>query len=163
MLNMRRMAKYLLIVCTSFMLSSCIISLQDFTLHGISNVRLEGWSSASADLKVESNAPVGVRITAGELTLYYNNQQVATATLDNDPRIRRRRTEDVHIEVSIKVHNPIALLSVLNAIESHPERLTVSGFGEARVGPFRKRMTREDVPISKFIAIFGDPTKYISI
>ncbi len=160
---MKRLAKYLLIICSSLMLSSCVISLQDFTLHDISNVRLEGWSSASADLRVESNAPVGVRITGGELTLFYNNQRVATATLDNDLRIRQRRTQDLHVEVSIKVHNPLTLLSAVGAINSHPERLTVSGFGEARVGPFRKRMERENVPISKFIAIFGDPTKYISI
>ena len=33
----------------------------------------------------------------------------------------------------------------------------------AKVGPFRKRMDRENVPISKFIAIFGDISNYISI
>lgn len=145
------------------LLSGCIISRSDFTLDGVSNVELDGWSSLSADMTITSTALVGVKIVGGELEVNYRGQRVATLTLENDIRIRRNRTQTVGVEVGIRMHNPLTAVAALGAAATAPEQVTISGYGEAKVGPFRKRMEREDVPISKFIAIFGDISNYISI
>lgn len=160
---MRRLAKYLMIICSAMMLSGCIISRSDFTLDSVSNFRLDGLSHFSADMTITSTALVGVKIVGGELEVNYRGQKVATLTLENDVRIRRNRTQTVPVEVDVRLHNPLTAMAALGAVATNPEQVTISGYGEAKVGPFRKRMDRENVPISKFIAIFGDISNYLSI
>ena len=133
----------------------------DFTLDGVSNLRLDGFSGFTADMTITSTAAVGVKIVGGELEVNYRGQKGATLTLENDVRIRRNRTQTVGVEVGIRLHNPLTAMAALAAASTNPEQVTISGYGEAKVGPFRKRMVRENVPISKFIAIFGDISNYI--
>ena len=158
---MRKLAKYLMIVCSAMLLSGCIISRNDFTLDGVSNLRLDGFSGFTADMTITSTAVVGVKIVGGELEVNYRGQKVATLTLENEVHIRRNRTQTVGVEVGIRLHNPLTAMAALAAASTNPEQVTISGYGEAKVGPFRKRMVRENVPISKFIAIFGDISNYI--
>lgn len=158
---MRKLAKYLMIVCSAMLLSGCIISRNDFTLERVSNVQLDGLSALTADMTITSTALVGVKIVGGELEVNYRGQKVATLNLENDVRIRRNRTQTVGVEVGIRLHNPLTAMAALSAVATNPEQVTINGYGEAKIGLFRKRMVRENVPISKFIAIFGDISNYI--
>ena len=73
----------------------------------------------------------------------------------------RKSTTTVTLDVGLRFSSPMAALGALGAVTSSPDKVTVSGYGEGKVWLFHKRFERRDVPLSKFIAIFGDVSNYI--
>ena len=74
----------------------------------------------------------------------------------------RRSTTTVVVDVGMRFASPIAALKALGVLTSAPDQLTISGYGEGKIWCFTKRYERRDVPISKFISIFGEPSKYLN-
>jgi hypothetical protein len=55
----------------------------------------------------------------------------------------------------------MAALTALGALTKSPGDITVTGYGEGKVWFVTKRFERRDVPLSKFIDIFGEPSQYL--
>ena len=160
---MQKVLKHIwLIVATStlVLLSGCsLISLDDFTLLDVHLVEMEGVSQARLELTIENRSCFKVRITSGELAVVYLERELGRAVLQNEVVLPRRSTSTVTVNVGLEFSSPLAMLRAARIISQNPNAVTVSA--TARVCWILNRMERKNVPISKFIDIFGSPSDYL--
>ncbi len=138
-----------------------LFSLDHFTLHQANIVDFKLTEGATVRMTIENRSLFKVTVTGGELTAYYRGQPIGDIYLDNTVELPRRATTTANVKVGLRFRSTAAALSALSALRSDPDQITISGYGEGRVWWFTKRFERTDVPLSKFIAIFGDVSNYL--
>lgn len=137
-----------------------LISKDDFAFHGAKIVGMNIAEGAKVEMILENKSPLNVTVVGGELTAYLKGEKIGTIYMREPVKLPKKSTTTVMVDVGFRFSNPMAALRALGALTSSPDEITVSGYGEGKVWFFRKRFERTDVPLSKFIAIFGTPTKY---
>lgn len=146
-----------------FTLTGCdIISADSFVFHGAKVVEFDLDRGAKVEVTIENTSTFSVDVVGGELTAYYKGEPIGSVYIKNPVTIPRKSTSTVTLDVGFKFDSPMAALKALFTLTSSPDNITISGYGEGKVWMFHKRFEKRDVPLSKFIAIFGDVTDYIS-
>ncbi len=145
-----------------FSQTSCdVISADDFVFHGAKVTDFSLSDGATVEMTIENKSSYKVTIVGGELTANYKGEPIGSIYIKEPAKLPRKSTTTVTIELGFRFDSPIAALKALTALTSSPDNITVSGYGEGKVWFFHKRFERQDVPLSKFIAIFGDVSNYI--
>lgn len=157
---LRRLCHCLALGFMVLVLSSCsIISLSSFELLGAEIVGFN-MSGGEVVMTIKNKSLFKVTLTAGELAAYDGERLVGEVFVREPVVLPRRSTTTVKLKLGLRFSSPMAALRALNTLTNTPERLTISGYGEGKVWFFTKRFSRENVPISKFITIFGEPAQY---
>ena len=163
---MRRFLRHilsLLFVVAMLTLTGCnLISLDSFSLEGakITSFDLSKW--ATVEMTIRNKSPFKVTIAAGRLEAKSKGESIGEVFMKNSVVLPRKATTTVEVNLGLSFTSPFAALKALNILSSSPDELTISGYGEGRIWIFRKRYERHDVPISKFISIFGRPSDYLN-
>lgn len=145
-----------------FTLTGCeVISADDFVFHGAKVVSFDLDEGAKVEMTIENKSCFKVTIVGGELTACYKGEPIGSVYIKNPAELPRKSTTTVTLDIGFKFDSPLAALKALAAVSSAPDNITISGYGEGKVWWFHKRYERKDVPLSKFISIFGDITDYI--
>ncbi|MDY3979432.1 MAG: hypothetical protein SOZ00_05360 [Tidjanibacter sp.] len=160
---MQKILKILFSLSLLPLLASCnLVRLDDFSLVDASVVEFEGMSKARLELTIESRACLKVRVTEGHLDLMVRGEKVGELTLANQIVLPARETTTVTVDVNLSFASPLSALRAVKTLIRNPEVVSVSGYGEGRIWCFRRRIVRENVPISKFIDIFGPASNYFT-
>jgi len=158
---MKRLLRFLTLAAMAALTAACsIISQKDFDLQEAKIISFNGLSGAVIELTIENKSPFTVRITDGELEGYYFEDKLGEVYLKNEVVLTKRSVNTVRAEVGFRFASPMSAMRAVRTLTQSPENITVSGYGEARIWFFRKRMERKNVPLSKFIDIFGQPSNY---
>lgn len=157
---MKSIKKIILLVSLLFLTSCKLITIDDFVLHSARIVKMDGFTDATVELVIENRSPFTVRIKKGRLVGFVGDVCLGELTMENDVKIKRRSTQTVHLSLKMRFDSPIKALYAIRMITKNPEKVTISGYCEARLWIFRQRMERENVPFSKFIDIFGSFSNY---
>ena len=144
-----------------FLTGCSLISLDDFTLHNARIVGLDFTKGATVEMTIENTSLFKVNITGGELTAYHRGRPIGELYLQTPATLPGRSTTTVTVEIGFRFRSASAALSALGALKSSPDDITIGGYGEGRVWFFKKRFERTEVPLSKFIAIFGEVSNYL--
>ena len=159
---MKNFIKILILVLMAVSTSACnIISLRDFELKSAEVVRFD-MSGAEVTMTIRNKSLFKVTLTDGVLGAYDEGQLIGEVFVKEPVVLPGRKTTTVTLRVGLRFASPLAALRALNTLTKTPERLTISGYGEGKVLCFSKKIVRENVPISKFISIFGTPSHYFS-
>jgi hypothetical protein len=160
-----RIVRLLLLAATTLSLATLtgcnLISLDSFLFRGAKVVDFKLTEGARVEMTIENRSLFKVTIVGGELAAYNGTKPLGEIYLKSPIVLPRKSTTTVTLDVGLRFSSPMAALGALGAVTSSPDKVTVSGYGEGKVWLFHKRFERRDVPLSKFIAIFGDVSNYI--
>ena len=161
---MQRIVQHiLLLVVMMFALSGCnIISLDDFVLEGAKITSFNLSQGATVEMTIRNNSPFKVTVAAGRLEAKSKGEPIGEVFMKSPVVLPRKAATTVELNLGLSFASPFAALKALSILSSSPDELTISGYGEGRIWLFRKRYERHDVPISKFISIFGEPSDYLN-
>lgn len=162
---MRKVVKILataLVLVVMMTLSGCgVISLSDFKFEGAKVIDFDLNKGARVEMTITNNSLFKVTIVGGELGAHYKGAAIGDIYMKNSVVLPRKSTTTVTLDVGLKFSSPMVALTALRALTSSPEDITVTGYGEGKVWFVSKRFERRDVPLSKFIDIFGQPSQYL--
>lgn len=159
---MKNFIKILILVLMAVSTSACnIISLRDFELKSAEVVRFD-MSGAEVTMTIRNKSLFKVTIVDGLLKAYDGESSIGEIYMQEPVVLPGLKTTTVTLKVGLRFASPIAALRALGTLTKSPERLTISGYGEGKVLWFSKKISHENVPISKFISIFGAPSDYLS-
>lgn len=160
-----RIVRLLLLAATTLSLATLtgcnLISLDSFLFRGAKVVDFKLTEGARVEMTIENRSLFKVTVVGGELAAYNGTKPLGEIYLKSPIVLPRKSTTTVTLDVGLRFSSPMAALGALGAVTSSPDKVTVSGYGEGKVWLFHKRFERRDVPLSKFIAIFGDVSNYI--
>lgn len=153
--------RLLVMVGAMLLLCGCnIISKDDFVFHGAKIISMNLTEGARVEMVIENKSPFKVTVVGGELTADIKGEVIGSVYMREPVVLPRKSTTTVMVDVGFKFSSPIAALRALKSLTSDTEQITISGYGEGKIWFIRKRFERTNVPISKFITIFGSPTDY---
>lgn len=160
---MRRFLKITtLLVVVMLVATSCkVVSLRNFELKKAEVVRFD-MSGAEVVMTIRNKSLFKVTLVDGVLGAYDEGKLIGEVFVKEPVVLPGMKTTTVTLKVGLRFPSPLAALRALNTLTKTPERLTISGYGEGKVLCFSKKIARENVPISKFISIFGTPSHYFS-
>ena len=159
----RRVATLVVLFAIMGTLSGCgLISLSSFVLKDAKVLAFNLSEGAKVQMTIENRSPFKVTVVGGELVADIKGDPVGEVYMRTPVVLPRRSTTTVTFDVGLRFSSPMAALRALGKLSSSPDELTISGYGEGRIWCFAKRYERRDVPISKFISIFGEPSKYLN-
>lgn len=163
---MRKVSKYILMVVamvTMMLLSGCnLISLNSFVLKEAKVLSFDLSKGAVVEMTIENKSLFKVTVVGGELAADLKGDPIGEVFMKHPVVLPRKSTTTVRLDVGLRFASPLAALKALGVLTSSPESLMISGYGEGKIWFFKKRYERRDVPISKFISIFGEPKEYLN-
>lgn len=163
---MRRVSKHIFVavaIVAMALLSGCsLISLDSFVLKEAKVLSFDLSKGAVVEMTIENRSLFKVTVVGGELAADLKGDPIGEVFMKNSVVLPRKSTTTVRVDVGMRFASPMAALRALGALTSAPESLTISGYGEGKIWFFKKRYERRDVPISKFISIFGEPKEYLN-
>lgn len=163
---MRKKAKHILVVlfvATTSLLSGCnLISLDSFVLKEAKVLSFNLSEGATVEMTIENKSPFKVTVVGGELTADLKGTPIGEVFMRHPVVLPRKSTTTIRLNVGLRFASPLAALKALSILTSSPDDLIISGYGEGKIWFFKKRYERRDVPISKFISIFGEPKEYLN-
>lgn len=144
-------------------LSGCnLISLNSFVLKEARLLSFNLSEGARVEMTIENKSAFKVTVVGGELVADLKGEPIGEVYMKSPVVLPRKSTTTVTVDVGMRFPSALAALRALGTLKSSPDALTISGYGEGKIWCFRKRYERRDVPISKFISIFGEPSKYLN-
>ena len=160
---MEKIAKILAIILLTFSATSCsvLLGLRHFELKKAEVVQFD-MNGAEVVMTIRNKSLFKVTLTDGVLGAYDEGKLIGEVFVKEPVVLPGCKTSTVTLKVGLRFSSPLAALKALNTLTKTPERLTISGYGEGKVLCFSKKIVRENVPISKFISIFGNPSNYFS-
>lgn len=157
--------RVVILVVMTMALSGCKLFdwRESFEFKGARVVGFNLSEGATVEMTIENRLPFKVTITAGELEGFYKGSAIGQIYMREPVVLPRKSTTTVTVQLGLRFSSLSAALSAVRALSDSPDDITVSGYGEGKVLWFTKRMERKDVPMSKFISIFGSPSKYLNL
>lgn len=140
---------------------SVLLGLRHFELKGAEVVRFD-MSGAEVEMTIRNKSLFKVTLVDGLLAAYDGDTPIGEVFVQEPVVLPGRKTTTVRLKLGLRFSSPVAALRALNTLTKEPDKITISGYGEGKVLWFSKKIVRENVPISKFINIFGAPANYLS-
>ena len=152
----------LLLVCAlcALMLTSCRQTAErvarKIRFEGIEQVRMESLTTLAIDCSIENATAYPLRADRGVVRLRYKGSEVASMQLQEPVTVGRRTHGVVETRWRVDVRNPLAMLTVVARVaQERYDELTVDLAVEGSGGPVPVNISREKVPLSIFLNIFG--------
>ena len=150
------------VVAMTSLLTGCkLISLDSFVLEDAKVLAFDLSKGATVEMTIRNNSLFKVTVVGGELVADLKGDPIGEVFMRHPVVLPRKSTTTVRVDVGLRFASPFAALKALGILTSSPDDLTISGYGEGKIWIFKKRYERRDVPISKFIGIFGEPKEYL--
>lgn len=152
----------LAVAITSLLAGCNFISLNSFVLKEAKILSFDLSKGAVVEMTIENKSLFKVTVLGGELAADLKGDPIGEVFMKHPVVLPRKSTTTVRLDVGLRFASPLAALKALGVLTSSPESLMISGYGEGKIWFFKKRYERRDVPISKFISIFGEPKEYLN-
>lgn len=129
---------------------------RNIRLEAVEKARRQGLSGAEIVLRVKNGTGHKLKLEKASLTVYYAGGVVTKVALREPAEAPRRATASVTTLWRIRTSDPMALHVMTKKIrEDDISKIGVSFSIEGRGGPARIKISREMMPLSDFLNIFG--------
>ena len=129
---------------------------RNIRLEAVEKARRQGLSGAEIVLRVKNGTGHKLKLEKASLTVYYAGGVVTKVALREPAEAPRRATASVTTLWRIRTSDPMALHVMTKKIrEDDISKIGVSFAVEGRGGPARVKISREMMPLSEFLNIFG--------
>ncbi len=131
--------------------------------HGIESVGMEGLSALNLTAKIENGTRHTLVLDDARIRLHYDGTLVAEARLAEEVRVEGRTSENVATRWNLRVGSPLALyVAAGRVVAGKTEGITVDLTAKGRGGPAPINISREKMPLSEFLNIFGVELKELT-
>lgn len=129
---------------------------RNIRLEAVEKARRQGLSGAEIVLRVKNGTGHKLKLEKASLTVYYAGGVVTKVALREPAEAPRRATASVTTLWRIRTSDPMALHVMTKKIrEDDISKIGISFAVEGRGGPARVKISREMMPLSEFLNIFG--------
>ena len=129
---------------------------RNIRLEAVEKARRQGLSGAEIVLRIKNGTGHKLKLEKASLTVYYAGVVVTKVALREPAEAPRRATASVTTLWRIRTSDPMALHVMTKKIrEDDISKIGVSFAVEGRGGPARVKISREMMPLSEFLNIFG--------
>ena len=129
---------------------------RNIRLEAVEKARRQGLSGAEIVLRIKNGTGHKLKLEKASLTVYYAGGVVTKVALREPAEAPRRATASVTTLWRIRTSDPMALHVMTKKIrEDDISKIGVSFAVEGRGGPARVKISREMMPLSEFLNIFG--------
>lgn len=129
---------------------------RNIRLEAVEKARRQGLSGAEIVLRIKNGTGHKLKLEKASLTVYYAGGVVTKVALREPAEAPRRATASVTTLWRIRTSDPMALHVMTKKIrEDDISKIGVSFAVEGRGGPARVKISREMMPLSDFLNIFG--------
>ena len=129
---------------------------RNIRLEAVEKARRQGLSGAEIVLRIKNGTGHKLKLEKASLTVYYAGGVVTKVALREPAEAPRRATASVTTLWRIRTSDPMALHVMTKKIRKDDiSKIGVSFAVEGRGGPARVKISREMMPLSEFLNIFG--------
>lgn len=115
-----------------------------------------GWSGADLTLRIGNATSRDLRIAAAEITFYYDEAPVGTATLMREAVVPKRSFDLLSTRWRLRVEDPGAVHLLQKRIEAREyDRISAGYTLTVRLGGAKRTFSADMMPLSIFLATFG--------
>lgn len=163
--------QFLLILLATLSLASCRKAVEEaqrnIRFEGIEGIELQGLTGVEVVARVTNDSNYDLALETARLDIYYGQERVASILLREPVAVPRHTGGSISSRWSIRISDLLLLYeAVQKARQDDISRLAVSFSVAGRGGPAPVRFSREMMPLSDFLHIFGlslqDVKNYLS-
>lgn len=157
---MKKLLCILLLTAVALSLGSCRRAVEkarrNIRVEAVEKIELQGLTGAEVVLRVRNDTGYKLVLDNARLDIYYGRSRVGDIALREGVEVARRTTGSVSTRWRIRISDPLALYVLAKKIERNDlSEVAVSFSAEGRGGPAPVKISREMVPLSEFLTIFG--------
>ena len=157
---MRKYLLYALLFAVALSAGSCRRAVEkaqrNIRFEGIEKVERQGLTGAEVVVRVMNDTGYKLVLDAAQVDIYYGGGRVATVVLREAVEVPRRTTDSFRTLWRLKISDPLALYMLAKKVQSGDlSQVGVSYAVEGRGGPAPVKISRERMPLSDFLNIFG--------
>ncbi|MEG0806875.1 MAG: hypothetical protein RR410_00830 [Alistipes sp.] len=167
---MKRWIYILLVLAATLPMGSCRRAVEkarrNIRIEAVESVERRGLTGVEVVLRVMNNTGYKLALEQASLDLFYGRSRIGKILLREGVQVQRRTTGSVATAWQIKISDPLALYVLTRKLhEGDISQISVSYAVTGRGGPAPVNISREMVPLSEILNIFGlslqDLTNYL--
>ncbi len=129
---------------------------QKVRFEGIEAIQPIGLTSLEIGLRIANETAYDLHLNSATATLYYKESRVGSMILKEAVVQPRRTTSTLATQWLLDLNNPLAALALISRLKQEgSNEATVSLQLEGKGGPMPLTISREKMPLSDFLNIFG--------
>lgn len=157
---MRKYLFYTLLLAVGLSAASCRRAVEkareNIRVEAVEKIERKGLTGAEVVLRVKNGTGYKLMLKNARMDVYYSGSRVGDIRLREGVEVPRRTTASVQMEWQLRIADPLALYVLTKRIrENDFSQVTVSYAVEGRGGPAPVNISRDMVPLSEFLNIFG--------
>lgn len=167
---MKRYLLFVLLLVLTLPMSSCRRAVEkarrNIRLEAVEKVQRQGLTGAEVVVRVKNDTGYKLVLNDARADVFYAGGRVATILLREGVEVQRHTTASISTRWQLKISDPLALYVLLKKVKANDiSQVAVSCSVEGRGGPAPVNISREMMPLSDFLNIFGmtlqDVKKYL--
>lgn len=157
---MKKLLYILLLSAVALSLGSCRRAVEkarrNIRVEAVEKIERQGLTGAEVVLRVRNDTGYKLVLDNARLDIYYGRSRVGDISLREGVEVARHTAGSVSTLWRIRISDPLALYVLAKKIERNDlSEVAVSFSVEGRGGPAPVKISREMVPLSEFLNIFG--------
>lgn len=129
---------------------------RNIRIEAVERIERQGLTAAEAVLRVRNDTGHKLVLDEVRLDVFYGDSRAGTILLRERVEIERHTVESVTTRWQIKISDPLALYVLARKLKAGDfSQVRVSYDVAGRGGPVPVKISREMVPLSEFLNIFG--------
>lgn len=159
-ISIARIGCYALLLAAALSATSCRKAAEkaarNIHVEALERLERQGLTGAEAVLRVRNDTGHKLELDQARLDLYYGDSRAAAIVLRERVEVERHTVGSVPTLWRLKISDPLALYALVRKAETGDlSQVRVSFALDGRGGPVPVKISREQVPLSEFLNIFG--------
>lgn len=129
---------------------------RNIRFEGIEKIERQGLTGAELVLRVRNDTGHKLVLDEARMDVFYGDSRAAVLLLRERAEVERHATQSVTTRWQLKIADPLALYALVRKADAGDlSQVRVSYAVSGRGGPVPVNISREMVPLSEFLNIFG--------
>lgn len=129
---------------------------ENIRFEGIERIERQGLTGAEAVLRVRNDTGHKLVLDDARLDLFYGDSRAVSIRLRERVEVEKHTAGSVATQWQLKISDPLALYVLVRKVQAGDvAQVHVSYGAEGRGGPVPVKISRDGVPLSEFLNIFG--------
>lgn len=153
---MKRILLFALVLLSLLPMGSCNRGAGKLSFDGIERVRLQGLTSVEVVAHITNDTGHKLALDGAEVAVFYQGRRIATVLLLEGLKMDAKSSGSLSSQWQIRVSDPISAYLVLRKIKANdPSQIDISCSVAGQRGSRALKFSREQMPLSDFLRIFG--------
>lgn len=157
---MKKLCLLLLVACMAAVQTSCRRAVEKavdkIRVEAIESVALQGFTGAEVVVRIDNGSGYKLQLDEAALDLYLGGSRAGRIVLREPLEVPRRTALSLTTRWQLKIDDPLALYALTRNVRRNDlSQIAVSLHAVGRGGPAPVNISREKMPLSEFLNIFG--------